>query len=65
MDVKDDVKALVKAGQLLFNLVLYFHMMSCIWFFTCDFSKIWIPTTDWLRNPVIATGTYYEEYSLS
>lgn len=65
MDVKDDVKAIVKAAQLLFNLVLYFHMMACIWFFVCDYNKIWTPSVTWSHDYKEMYGAYYEEYPLS
>ena len=47
MDVKDDVKAIIKAAQLLFNLLLYIHMKACIYYFVCDYNKLWKPTNSW------------------
>ena len=35
MSVRDDVKAMIKACQLVFNLILYLHMKACIWYYFC------------------------------
>ena len=31
----------------MFNLFLYIHMKACIWYFVCDYAKMWKPTNSW------------------
>jgi len=33
LNVKDDIKALIKVGQLIFYLYLFLHGLACFWFF--------------------------------
>lgn len=38
---------MIKGVQLLFNLILYFHLKGCLWYFVCVDAKIWNTPSDW------------------
>ena len=39
---------MIKAIQLIFYLLLYFHLKACLWYFICASNKIWSPPLDWV-----------------
>lgn len=39
---------MIKGLQLVFNLLLYFHLKACFWQFICDEAKIWGPPSDFV-----------------
>jgi len=67
MDIKDDSKAILKAVVLLFNLILYFNGIACLWYYLASQTLIWMPTNEWSKDPFVFTGEYFDEdvFSLS
>ena len=43
MNLKDDIKMSLKLVKLIFFLVLYLHMIACLWFFIVKQNETWFP----------------------
>lgn len=43
MNVKLDVKMILRLARLFFFMVLYIHINSCIWFMIVKDDQIWVP----------------------
>ena len=48
LDLRDDSKAMVKVGQLLFFLIIYLHCLGCMWFAIVTSESLWIAPRDWI-----------------
>ena len=48
LNVKQDVKASIKLVKLIFFLLMYVHVVACIWFYIINAKKKWIPPLDYI-----------------
>lgn len=39
----DDVKLSLRLFKLCFFLILYIHVIACVWFYVCNIDKDWLP----------------------
>ena len=46
-----EVKAAFKVGFLVFAMMLYIHLMACIWYLTVSQEEKWIPNMDFIWYP--------------
>ena len=46
-----EVKAAFKVGFLVFAMMLYIHLMACIWYLTVSREEKWIPNMDFIWYP--------------
>jgi hypothetical protein len=64
---------MIKAFQLILNLVLYIHMKACIWFYICKTYKKWLPPIFWsypvnedhIEETFFITGNHVQQYIIS
>jgi hypothetical protein len=54
---RDEVKQLMKFIQLLVYLIMYVHVVGCVWFMLVSRDETWIPPTDIIRG---STSLYNE-----
>jgi CRP-like cAMP-binding protein len=54
---RDEVKQLMKFIQLLVYLIMYVHVVGCVWFMLVSRDETWIPPTDIIRG---STNLYNE-----
>jgi CRP-like cAMP-binding protein len=59
LNVNEQIKALIKMGQLTFYLYLVIHILGCIWFWIVKQNKKWIPPFDFIVLPP-GTSIYTE-----
>jgi hypothetical protein len=61
-----EVKAAFKVGFLVFAMMLYIHLMACIWYLTVSKEEKWIPNMDfiWYPEPQIY-DFYYTDWQRS
>lgn len=48
LSIREDIKALIKVGQLVFYLFLFLHTLACFWWFIVAIEKIWVPPLDFI-----------------
>lgn len=48
LNVRQDVKATMKLGKLLFFLIMYFHVLGCAWWYLVRDDEEWMPVLDWV-----------------
>ncbi len=46
LNFQDDVKVTLKIGKILFFLIIYLHLIACLWFYVIRGDKEWIPLSD-------------------
>mmetsp|Transcript_9036 Transcript_9036/g.1318 ORF Transcript_9036/g.1318 Transcript_9036/m.1318 type:complete len:148 (+) Transcript_9036:184-627(+) len=46
MRAKNDVKSVLRIGQLIFFLIMYVHLVSCGWWIIVKYDENWIPPSD-------------------
>uniref|UniRef100_A0A7S3K652 Cyclic nucleotide-binding domain-containing protein n=1 Tax=Euplotes crassus TaxID=5936 RepID=A0A7S3K652_EUPCR len=57
LNVKEDVKLVLKLAKLIFFLLMYLHLLGCSWYFVVKHDKDWIPPLDY----VYVTTTFFED----
>jgi hypothetical protein len=60
LNAKSDAKSCYKTMWLVFSLVLYIHVIGCLWYYVVSTDEVWIPQKDyiWPDSPYL-----YELYS--
>lgn len=58
LNVNEQIKALIKMGQLTFYLYLVIHITGCIWFWVVRQRKEWLPPFDFINLPPGYTALY-------
>jgi hypothetical protein len=46
MNVKEQIKLMMKLCQLIFYLIIYIHCLGCLWFFIVRQDKVWRPPVE-------------------
>lgn len=46
LNLKSEIKIMIRVAKLIFYLILYLHCVSCMWFFIVDKDETWIPPLD-------------------
>lgn len=60
LNVNEQLKAIIKIGQLTFYLYLVIHVLGCIWFYIVRQNKEWLPPYDFIVLPAGNTELYTE-----
>jgi hypothetical protein len=62
LDVKQMTKTYLKTVQLLFNLLLFMHLQSCIWWLVVCYEKTWVPNMDFIfyETTVYGQNVWYQ-----
>jgi len=55
LNVSQEIKAGLKVVFLIFLMLVYIHVMACIWYFVVEIQEKWIPNMDfiWFGNPQV------------
>jgi hypothetical protein len=48
LNVKDEVKSMIKLMQLVFLLFIFLHVLGCIWFWIATVEELWVPPLDFI-----------------
>ena len=59
MEMKEDVKAMVKIFKLILTLLLIMHIIGCLWYLVVTSSHEWTPPLDYIY---VQRGSYYRFY---
>jgi hypothetical protein len=53
LNLSQELKALLKILNLMFNMIIYIHLMACIWYYFVSIHEEWIPNMDfiWFGTP--------------
>ena len=53
LNLSQELKALLKILNLMFNMIIYIHLMACIWYKVVTINEEWIPNMDfiWFGTP--------------
>jgi hypothetical protein len=48
LNAKQEIKAMLKVINLVFLLVIYIHVMTCVMWFVVELEKEWVPPLDFI-----------------
>lgn len=59
MNVKEDIKLLIKLSQIIFFLIMYIHIIACVWYLIVQTDKIWVAPLESIdpNNDLFNTST--------
>ena len=48
LNMQQTTKASLKTLVLIFNLIVYIHVLACLWYMAIAIQKVWIPNMDFI-----------------
>ena len=56
------IKVMLNLFKMIYFLILYIHILGCIWFYVCRIEEDWYPPLDYMYvyTPIYINGWWYQ-----
>ena len=67
MNVRQEMKSALKLFELIFLIVVYIHVLACLWFVIASREEVWWPTVDYVLpdGSVLYESDIINQYCIS
>lgn len=62
MNVKEDIKLMMKLAQIIFFLIMYIHIIACVWYLIVQTDELWVPPLESIdpNNDLFGSSTTHK-----